>query len=243
MTSRAARPRTKEPKRRGSAVVSRVFEVTLQRLARVGFERLSVPEIAALAGVNKTSVYRRWPTKGDLVREALRASMGSTREVPNTGAVRSDLLELARVAAAFVESPLGMGLLRTLVAEGAAPEARELAASMLRRQETEAPRVVIKRAVARGELPARTDATLVLSTVAGAFMHRVLVEHGRLSRAFIERVIDLVLFGATAGCGPIVSARIRSSRSSSRIGGSKAPAASSSRRATTPRPARGSQTP
>ena len=78
----------------------RVLEVALEQLAAHGFERLSVPEVAAIAGLNKTSVYRRWPTKADLVREALAASMGHTAEALDSGDLRAALLALARTAVA-----------------------------------------------------------------------------------------------------------------------------------------------
>ncbi len=177
-------------------MVRRVLEVTLEQLALHGFERLSVPEVAALAGLNKTSVYRRWPTKGDLVREALGASMGHAGEVPDTGDLRTDMLEMARAAVGFVESPLGMGVLRTLFAEGANPEVHKLAGAMLRQHETEGPRRVFKRAIGRGELSEDADVKLLLTTIAGALMHRIFVEQERATEAFLQRLIDLVLFGA-----------------------------------------------
>lgn len=173
----------------------KVLEVALQQLAVQGYERLSVPEIAALAGLNKTSVYRRWPTKGDLVREALQVSMGNAGEVPDTGSLRSDLLLMARAAVAFVESPVGKGALRMLFAEGASPDVREFATSMFRQQETEGPRLVFKRAVGRGELSEDADIDTLLSTVAGALMHRAMVEQARITDGFLEKLVDLVLYG------------------------------------------------
>ena len=199
--TRAATPRptpvrTGEPRPRGAAVVREVFAVTLRRLGDVGFARLSVPEVAELAGVNKTSVYRRWPTKSDLVREALRASMAHAGPTPDTGSVQADLVVLARRAAAFVESPRGMSVMRMLFAEGANPDVRELAGAMLRETATDAPRAVIARATARGELAPDVDAALVLSTIAGALMHRVFVEQARLSNTYLDRLIGLLLHGA-----------------------------------------------
>ena len=65
-----------------------------EELARDGFERLSVPAVAEAAGLNKTSVYRRWPTKADLVRAALTSSMGHDAPTVDTGTLRGDLLAL-----------------------------------------------------------------------------------------------------------------------------------------------------
>lgn len=185
----------REPKRRGEPVVRKVLEVTLEQLAKHGYERLSVPEVASLAGVNKTSVYRRWPTKSDLVREALHVSMGHGEAPPDTGSLRTDLLALAKAAAAFVESPIGGGVLRTLLAESA-PEVRSLARQMLESQQgTEGHRLVFQRAVERGELAADADVRLLLSTVAGALMHRAFVEEQRLSGEYLGALISLVVDG------------------------------------------------
>lgn len=179
-------------------MVRKVLEVTLSQLALHGFERLSVPEVAALSGLNKTSVYRRWPTKADLVREALQSTMEHTNEAPDTGNLRADLLLLARAAVGFVESPQGMGVLRTLLAEGANPEVRQLAASMFQQQETAAPLIVLQRAKARGELSEDADLKLLLTTIAGALMHHILIEQERVTDALLERLIDLVLLGVKA---------------------------------------------
>ncbi len=173
----------------------RVLEVALQQLAAHGFERFSVPEVAAIAGLNKTSVYRRWPTKADLVREALGASMGHTTEVIDSGDLRADLLSLARIAVVFVESPSGLAVLRTLLAESANPEVKGLAASMLHQQRAEGPALIFERAIARGELPKDTDVRLVLTTVAGAIMHRIFIEQTAVTENFLIRLIDMVLFG------------------------------------------------
>jgi len=182
-------------KQRGEPVVRRVLEVTLEQLAAHGYERLSVPEVATLAGLNKTSVYRRWPTKADLVREALGASMGNAAQALESGDLRADLLTLARTAVAFVESPLGLAVLRTLLAEGANPEVKGLAASMIQQQGAQGPGAIFERAVARGELAHSTDVKLVLTTVAGAIMHRILIEQSSVTEDFLTRLIDLVIFG------------------------------------------------
>lgn len=177
-------------------MVRRVLDVTLKELARVGFERLSVADVAARAGVNKTSVYRRWPTKEHLVKAALRRSMGEAQAVPDTGALRTDLVALARSVAAFVESPRGTGVVRSVFAGARSPAVRALAASMWAEAGGEVPRLLLERAVARGELPADADVELLLFTLAGALLHRVFVEHAEADDAWLERLVRLLLDGA-----------------------------------------------
>ena len=80
--------RSDAPRRRGAPVVEQVLDLALEELARVGYHRLSVPAVAARAGLNKTSVYRRWPTKGALVGAALAGALGHDAPLPDTGALR-----------------------------------------------------------------------------------------------------------------------------------------------------------
>ena len=187
----------RRPQPRGEAFVRAVLEATLTQLAELGFERLSIPEVATLAGVNKTSIYRRWPAKDELVRDALAAAMSHVDAAPDTGNLRQDLIELAKVVAEFAQSPVGTAVVRILLAEGANPEVRALATGAYRGVDRHVPRAAIVRAVERGELAESVDPRLVLFTIAGAIVHRVFIEQAKATTAFVEGVVDLVLYGAT----------------------------------------------
>ena len=56
---------------RGQALVAKVMDATIAELARVGYESISIEQVAVVAGVNKTTLYRRWATRRELVRAAL----------------------------------------------------------------------------------------------------------------------------------------------------------------------------
>jgi AcrR family transcriptional regulator len=178
--------------RRGEAMACEVLRVTLERLAEVGFERLSVADVAAEAGVNKTSVYRRWATKGALVREALESALGEPRDVVETGDLRTDLLAWGRSSLRFATSPVGQAVFRALLvadSDEIIPLAREL------RETVGGPRAVLERARSRGELRADADVELALSTVAGALLQRLVIERGVADEALLAGVVDLVLDG------------------------------------------------
>jgi AcrR family transcriptional regulator len=177
---------------RGEAMVRQVLQVTLEQLAAVGFERLSVPEVAALAGVNKTSVYRRWATKGRLVREALEAALGEPPDFVETGDLRADLLAWGQRSLRFATSPVGHAVFRALLS-GDVPELRPLASELLRT--TQGPRGLLKRASRRGELRPGANLELALSTIAGALVQRLFIERQEGSDALLAEVIDLVLDG------------------------------------------------
>lgn len=193
---------TATSKRRGRAVVERVHRVTLERLAEVGYERLSIPDVARLAELNKTSVYRRWATKPELVRDALTEAVAETQQDPDTGSLRGDLVAAARRVGRFVQSPRGMAVLRVLVSEGEHPEVRairEAAMGSAMSRHAGALQRIVDRGRARGELSEDVDPALVLYAVAGALIHRVLVEGADVDDALVDRLVDLVLFGAAAG--------------------------------------------
>ena len=211
--------RSPEPERRGAPVVERVFEVTLALLAERGLEAVTLPEVAARAGLNKTSVYRRWPTRELLIQEALRASLAPAPASPDTGSLKEDLLLLARGALAFSQSPLGKGVVRVLFAQGDTPLVRGVLTSLVSRTATAGPREVLERAVRRGEVDALVDASLVLSVVAGTLLQRIHVERRRVDRRFLEQLVDLVVRGAAparSAFRPVGQGRPRRVRSASR---------------------------
>lgn len=201
------RERPKEVKRRGAPVVERVFEEALRLLAEQGLEAVTLPEVAARAGLNKTSVYRRWPTREALLGEGLQASLGPPAAPPDTGSLRDDLLLLARDALAFSQSPLGKGVVRMLFAQGESPLARGVVAALLSPAATAGPREALTRAVRRGEVDADVDVSLLLSVIAGTLLQRIHVERKRVDRRFLEQLVDLVVRGVAPVRGPARRAR------------------------------------
>jgi AcrR family transcriptional regulator len=181
---------------RGDAFVQEVLNAALEQLAHVGFDRFSIPEVAAVAGANKTSVYRRWPTKEELVKDALRAAMGHAEKAAVCGGLREDLIGLARNLAEFLESNAGRSVMRILLNEADNPELRSIAISAYGEVSRHAAWMVMDEAVRRGELKSTIDPSTVLFTLAGALIHRVWVEKAVASEAFVAGVVDIVLNGA-----------------------------------------------
>ena len=91
-----------------------MLAVTLQLLAQRGYERLTVDEVAATARASKATMYRRWPTKADLVFAAVIEGISQEVVAPETGTLRGDLLTIgdtvckqARAHAATMRAVLG----------------------------------------------------------------------------------------------------------------------------------------
>jgi len=186
------------PQVRGERLVKKVLEVVLEELARVGYGALSIEEVALQAGVNKTTIYRRWPTKAELVQAACLELADEISVSPDTGSLREDLLEMLRGFRAFLESARGQSLSRMVLAEGLDSEISRLARAV-RDAKDAAPKRVIARAIQRGELPRGSDADLILHTLTGAIQHKVMFLGEHLSDRQLAQLVDLVLLGATQG--------------------------------------------
>src|SRR5579863_7338677 len=93
--SGAVRPGpVRRPGGRSARVRARVLEATLDELVESGYAGMTVQGVAARAGVNKTSLYRRWGSKGGLLADALLSSSSDLTDPADTGNLRQDLLVL-----------------------------------------------------------------------------------------------------------------------------------------------------
>jgi AcrR family transcriptional regulator len=197
MTSNTRR-KNAVPQPRGDAFVQLVLEAALVQLAEVGFERLSIPEIAAIVGVNKTSIYRRWPSKTELIQEALKETMGHADLLQDTGELRGDLIALASTVAAFIQSTIGKAVVKILLAESGNPAVHELAQMAYGETAKHEPWLILSRAAKRGDLKEGLDPSIILFAIAGAIIHRLFIEKRESSEEFLTQLVDLVLTGAVA---------------------------------------------
>ena len=190
---------------RSERVVRDVLQATLEELSRAGYAAFRVDEVAVRAGVNKTTIYRRWPAKADLVTAALRSMRPDDPPLPDTGSVQDDLLMLLRdTLAALAARPEKLVVSRIISAELDDPEVEAIARTL--RAESRAPALeVIRRAIERGELPCSTDGALVVETIFATL-------HGRLFRCrepapeqFLIDLVDLVILGAKSHTAPALS--------------------------------------
>jgi AcrR family transcriptional regulator len=170
----------------------------MEELAHTGYTALRIDDVAARAGVNKTTVYRRWPTKEDLVRAALLSVGGDDNMcAPDTGSLRTDLLAVARKIVAIGSSPRGRSMTRVIVAEGPDSELMKIARS-LRDGHEAVPRAMIEAAQARGELAPGVDPWLLLSVFGSAIHERLFLSNEIVDDAYLNSLIDLLLVGAGA---------------------------------------------
>ena len=184
---------------RGARLVEKILSVTITQLAEVGLERLSIPEIARLSGANKTSLYRRWATKEELVRDALAAGVAQVRLTEPTGDLRRDLVTLGKRMATFIGSPLGRALLRIVFAEGDHSELRAIVRGTYAGGTAASPIDLLIAAWPEHARARRAQLELAIFAIAGAIIHRAFVEHQAPTPAFVERLVALILDGLDPG--------------------------------------------
>lgn len=176
-----------------------VFDATVAELAACGYDRLSIEAVAQRAGVHKTTIYRRWGTREQLVAEALQVMAERRIPIPDTGHVQADLGALARAVAAVLRSDEGAGAVRALAA--GAPGSPEIARVGRQFWATRLQEVMplIERGVARGQLPPGTDGALVITAVAAPLYHRLLVTGEVPDDSSADRAASAALAAARAG--------------------------------------------
>jgi AcrR family transcriptional regulator len=196
-----SRPRTKRRRARGRGrpaggsepIVGAILDATLELLGLRGYAELRIEDVAARAGVNKTSVYRRWPAKSDLVTAALQALNEQGEPAPDTGSLRGDLVAMMRESRSSMASAAGAAVVRALMVADD-PEVTEIARAIWDRFYV-TPSPVFERAMARGELPRGTDTALLRELINAPLLHRMYILREPVDDAFLVRVADSVLMG------------------------------------------------
>lgn len=176
---------------RSARVRQSVLRAVLETVAERGPDAVTMNEIARRAGVHATSIQRRWGTREKLVFDALLAYSQAELPVPDTGTLRDDLATFASSLAQYLATPLGQTLARTMAV---AADDAELAVGRAGFWQTryECARVIVDRAIERGELPSRTDPALVLEMVVAPVHFRALLTRQTIDDELIDHIVDAV---------------------------------------------------
>jgi AcrR family transcriptional regulator len=192
---------------RDAAVDERVLAVARELLAVGGHGSVTVEAVATGAGVAKTTLYRRWPTRahllaavaGSLVAPSAAGAEGRAVATPRASRCREDVrrevVDLLVATAEALNRSRAQGLLGELLAAAdqhaeLGDALRDLATS--RRADTVH---ALERAVARGELRPGADVELLVDQLVGPLHYRVLVLREELSPQRVQALVDSVLAG------------------------------------------------
>jgi AcrR family transcriptional regulator len=192
---------------RSERVVQQVLVATVGELAESGYRAFRMDLVSAAAGVNKTTIYRRWPGKALLVAAAVEWMRRFVHDVPlpDTGSLERDLAEAFRRRMSFKDRVEGQAWAR-LLAEKHDPEVGVIIGDDVK-ERSDAWYAMVTRAVARGELPDGTDPRLLLGMLGAAVDAWNASSSGRLKAELLEAAVRTIVTGARSGS--LVRARLR----------------------------------
>ncbi|WP_405665535.1 TetR/AcrR family transcriptional regulator [Streptomyces sp. NBC_01166] len=205
MLSRSPTGPTRSGRPRSPEADAAILEATRASLVDLGWSKLTMGDVATRAGVAKTTLYRRWAGKNELVVDAV-AVLFDELELPDLGSLAADVEAVVLQFAALLERPETKTALMAVVAESTRDEALRdrIRDSIVTRQK----HLVLQgreRAQRRGELPVEPDAVvaartadLIFDVIAGAVVHRALVSAEPVDTDWAQRFTLLLLSGLGA---------------------------------------------
>jgi AcrR family transcriptional regulator len=169
-----------------------VLGTTCELLTERGLGGVSVDEVSRRSGVAKTTIYRHWPTRSDLLVDAC-SQLVAQQDVPDTGSFEGDLSALLLVMAAYLSTARWSSMLPSII--DAAERDPDLASihSQIQRGHAAPFLDVIARAVRRGEVPAAVDAAALVASLLGPLFYRRWFSREPLEDEFVRAVIANVL--------------------------------------------------
>ena len=180
-------------RRRGVALRAAIHEAVLAELAERGYAELTMERVAERAGAGKASLYRRWNSRAELVRDTAYHLMRDDDGAPDTGSLRGDLIAMLSGTARMLAGPLGAALralLSEMLADRVDPaELSTLSVGMGRRLMRE----VVDRAVVRGEMRADAVTDLRLDVAQALLRDRFLFRGVAGGDALVHDIVDQVL--------------------------------------------------
>lgn len=200
MTPRRIPDRKKRGRPRSPRTEQAILRAANQLVNTSGLARMTMEGVAERAGVGKASIYRRWPSKGALAFDAVVESILATQPTPNTGTFEGDLRSTARNWIRSANRRRGGRTVAGLIAEvqsdpDLAKAWRERFVGRIRKER----RLMVERAIARGEIPPGSDPELIMDLLFGPLYHRYLHGHLPLSDSFAKDVARMVAAAAADG--------------------------------------------
>jgi AcrR family transcriptional regulator len=169
-----------------------LLEVTLQLLQQHGYDRLTLDAVAARARASKATVYRRWPSKAELVLAAFIEGCRQTAVHPDTGTLRGDLLQLGRVISQQTHEQSGI-IRAVLVEVSRHPALHDAMQAEFLDQRKALLHEVLRDAVLRGEIDAAAISDELWDLLPGYLIFRSIMPNRPPTKQTVEALVDEVL--------------------------------------------------
>jgi AcrR family transcriptional regulator len=177
---------------RGDGARQRMLSAALDVLDEAGLAGFTMEAVARRAGASKATLYRRWPTTGALLVDAMDATFRPI-PAPDTGSVVSDVAEILNTFVTLLEQTPVPRLLAAFIDAAEHDPALSKLHTDLTDRRREPMLVVLARGRDRGELGPDTDPELTTDLLSSPFFYRHFVAHRPIPRSMVDEVVERVL--------------------------------------------------
>ncbi|HWE91607.1 MAG TPA: TetR/AcrR family transcriptional regulator [Pseudonocardiaceae bacterium] len=185
----SARPGRKRSETSRQAILTAAAEL----FGEVGYAGLTIEGIAARAGTGKQTIYRWWPSKADVLLDALADKTDLQVPIPDEGSFAADLRAFLAASFALGRYPQVREVLRAVMAQAQVDVAfGERFRNGFVRRRRDALSVLVDRADAKGELPEGVPASTIMDVVFGVIWYRLLVPLGPLDEGLPDELVALL---------------------------------------------------
>jgi AcrR family transcriptional regulator len=186
-----------------------ILAATIQLLSEKPLRDISIEEIARKAGVGKATIYKWWPSKASVALDAFVRKTNRMVPTPDTGSLRSDILEQLRSLAVFYMSPAGHILGQFIAESQIDKEFAFLFRERFTKPMREAVGIIFDRGVERGEIAQNLNRELVLDLIYGLAIYRMIVSDASLEDKLADEMASILLGGLGYRCPEGLELQVR----------------------------------
>ncbi|HEY9642103.1 MAG TPA: TetR/AcrR family transcriptional regulator [Coleofasciculaceae cyanobacterium] len=189
---------TKSPdwRRRCPRAHQAILTAAAALLEEKGYAGVSIEAIAQRAGVGKQTIYRWWTCKAAVIMEAYAAQAAKAVPLPNTGAVRTDLVQmLSHLSTLLTQTTAGSAVIGLIAESQTDLKVAEAFRELFVAKRRAATRAILASGIDRGELRSTLNLDVAVDAIYGAVWYRLLLKHAPLDEAFVKELVDQLLLG------------------------------------------------
>lgn len=170
-----------------------IEKAAIELLREVGYERLSIEAVALRAHVSKSTIYRRWKNKAQLITDAVHHYAFCKVPAIDTGTLRGDLIEIITEKVKTMKSADGQLFAGLMAAAQNDSDLSNILATSMSAGASHAHAAIFARAIQRGEISTSVKPEKIYELVPAVIGFRLFMTHQGINRKFIENFVDEIL--------------------------------------------------
>lgn len=170
-----------------------IEKAAIELLREVGYENITIESVALRAHVSKTTIYRRWKNKPELIADAVHHYAFCKSPSIDTGTLRGDLVEVISEKVKTMKSADGQLIAGLMAMARTDSDLAAVLTQSLSDYASAAHSEIFDRAVSRGEISKEAKREVILQLMPAVISFRIFMTHQGVGRKFIENFVDDVL--------------------------------------------------